>query len=72
MMRNELEAYMKAANMKRWTIVINENDPLGVGIELRGGILYDVYHNRRVDRKVNIWGYIDYPEGKPVRHPFEQ
>lgn len=72
MKRNEIEQYMKANNMKHWVIVINESDPLGVGVELRGGFLYDIYTSRRIDRKVDIWGYINYKEGKPVRFPFNK
>lgn len=72
MKRNEVEAFMKSRGMKSWVIVINEHDPLGVGVELRGGFLYDIYTDHRVDRKVDIWGYIAYKEGKPVRFPFAQ
>lgn len=71
MMRNEVEQLMKTKNIKSWVIVMNEHDPLGVGVELRGGFLYDIYTDHRINRKANIWGYIEYKEGKPVRFPFQ-
>ena len=70
MLRNELETKMKEKNCRHMVIVINENDPLGMAVELRAGILYDIYNNRRVNRKANIWGYITYEGGVPNRHPF--
>ena len=69
MLRNEVEAWMKKQGLKTLGIVLNETDDLGIYCELKSGILYD-YTGHRVDRKANIWGYITYEKGKPIRHAF--
>lgn len=72
MLRSELENKMKNAGIRSMVIVLHKDDPLGACVELKSGILYDMYTGRRVDRKVDIWGYIRYEDGKPVRYPFAQ
>lgn len=61
MYRVEIEAMMKAVGKKCLGIVYNETDKLGVFCELKNGILYD-YTGHRVNRKINIWGYIAYKD----------
>ena len=70
MLRKELEQYMKDQGIKHMVIVINKDDKLGAAVDLKNGILYDMYTGLRVNRKVDIWGYITYENGVPNRHPF--
>ena len=59
MIRQEIEAMMKKNNQKTITLVYNQTDKIGIHCFLQGGVLMD-YTTHRVDRKKNIWGYINY------------
>lgn len=61
---------MKKNNLKHLAIVLNESDKLGKLCFLSGGFLVD-YTGHRVDRKKNIWGFIKYDNGKPIRVAWE-
>lgn len=71
MQRKDVETWMKAHKLSDIGIVFNESDELGVYCELRQGILYD-YTGHRVNRQANIWGYLEYVNGKPIRHAFQE
>lgn len=68
MLRAELEVKMKNENKEHIAIIFNEGE-LGVLCFLKGGILMD-YTNHRVDRKKNIWGYVDWQNGKAIQIAF--
>ena len=66
MLRAQIEQYMKTRGMHQISLVINKDDKLGIYCMLRGGKLVD-YTGHVVDRKKDIWGYLDYINGNPVR-----
>lgn len=67
MLRVEIEDYMKKNNLRTIDIVYNESDKLGVYTYLSSdGFLKD-YTNHRVDRKRNIWGYLEWVNGKAIK-----
>jgi len=70
LLRIDIETYMKKNNLKHIVIVLNESDKLGKLCFLTGGFLTD-YTNHRVDRKKEIWGYIDFKDGQPIRVAWE-
>lgn len=63
MLRSELESWMKERGMKSITIVTGDRDKgkdtIGIDCTLKGGFLSD-YTDHRVNRRLNIVGYIDY------------
>lgn len=69
MMRKEIEALMKQKGWKTIVLIMNESDPLGVYCELQGGFLQD-FTGHRVNRTHNIWGYLNFEQGKGVRTSF--
>ena len=70
MLRKEIEQAMKEKGQKSIVLVINESDELGILCSLTGGYLTDCW-GHRVDRKKDIWGYIDYHSGNVgIRKPF--
>ena len=70
MKRKDVEEWMKSRKRSTLGIVYKKGDPLGIYCELRGGILYD-YTGHRVNRTVDIWGYVEYEKGMPIQYPFE-
>ena len=69
MKRIEIERLMKSRGQKTIDLVYNEDDQLGVYCELKGGYLCD-YTGHRVNRNVNVWGYLDFQyRGKRYREP---
>lgn len=71
MKRQELEKQMKEKGIKQIDIIINESDPLAIYCSLVGGVLKD-YTGHVVNRKIDIWGYLYWKEGKRARVPFER
>ena len=59
MLRSDIECFMKENNMKIITLIYNESDTIGIYCELKGGYLCD-YNGHRVDRKKDIWGWIEW------------
>ena len=67
MKRIDIEAMMKEQGRKCIALVYKETDPLGVFCELKNGYLTD-YTGHRVDRKMDIWGYLKFEDlGKGYR-----
>lgn len=62
MLRIDIEKMLKAKGAKSITLVYNKNDKLGMYCFLQGGYLVDCW-GHRVDRKKDIWGYLDW-DGK--------
>lgn len=70
MLRKDIEQMMKTKGQKNIVLVLDENDKLGMLCSLSGGYLIDCW-GHRVDRKKDIWGYIDYNSGNiGIRKPF--
>lgn len=69
MLRVEVESLMKQKNQNSIVLVLNEQDKLGIYCELKGGFLCD-YTGHRVDRKKDIWGYMEWNKGKSSRIKF--
>ena len=66
MLRAQIEEYMKLHNMTQIDLVINKDDKLAVYCMLQGGKLKD-YTGHVVDRKKDIWGYVEWQGGNPIR-----
>lgn len=62
MLRVDIEKMMKTQGKKTITLVYNKTDKLGMHCFLQGGYLMDCW-GHRVDRKKDIWGFIDW-DGK--------
>ena len=71
MKRAEIEQKMKAAHLSSIGLVYKQGDPYGVYCELKGGYLCD-YTGHRVNRSLNIWGYVQYINGAPHQVSFEE
>ena len=69
MKRQEVEQLLKGLNLDRISLLINENDNLAVYCTLTSGVLKD-YTGHVVDRKIDLWGYLRWQNGKPTRVPF--
>ena len=70
MLRKDIEQMMKTKGQKNIVLLLNENDKLGMLCSLSGGYLIDCW-GHRVDRKKDIWGYIDYSSNNVgIRKPF--
>lgn len=69
MKREQIEQLMKEQKITQIDIIYNETDKLGVYCSLHGGKLYD-YTNHVVNRKVDIWGYLKWENGKSTRVAF--
>ena len=69
MKRLDIENIMKEQGQKSIGLIYKETDKLGVYCELKGGYLCD-YTGHRVDRKMDIWGYVKFEDlGKGYREP---
>lgn len=67
MKRIDIETMMKEQGLKFIALIYKETDPLGVFCELQNGYLTD-YTGHRVDRKMDIWGYLKFEDlGKGYR-----
>ena len=66
MLRADIEKILKEKGITQIDIVYNENDKLGVYCTMKNGKLYD-YTNHVVNRKINIWGYLQWKDGKSTR-----
>lgn len=62
MLRADIELNMKKNGLKNIDLIYHKDDKLGKHCFLQGGYLMD-YTGHRVDRKMNIWGYIEW-DGK--------
>ena len=62
MLRKDIELQMKKDGRKTISLVYEKNAALGMACSLQGGYLVDCW-GHRVDRKKDIWGYIEY-DGK--------
>ena len=70
MLRQEIETLMKSKGQKTITLVYAEDSPLGMHCTLTGGFLHDCW-GHRVNRKMNIWGYMKYEQGIAKRIKWE-
>lgn len=66
MLRAEVEQILKEKKITSIDIIYNENDKLAVYCRMKNGKLYD-YTDHVVNRKVNIWGYLEWQDGKSTR-----
>lgn len=66
MLRVNIEKILKEKGITQIDIIYNETDKLGVYCTMKNGKLYD-YTNHVVNRKVNIWGYLKWKDGKSTR-----
>lgn len=69
MLRVDIEKLMKEQKQEQIDIIINESDKLAVFCRLKNGKLYD-YTDHVVNRKINIWGYLVWADGKSTRRAF--
>lgn len=69
MKREQVEQLMKQKNIDQIDIIYNETDKLGVYCTLKNGKLYD-HTSHVVNRKVDIWGYLKWENGKSTRIAF--
>ena len=51
-------------------LVLNDTDKLGIRCELKAGYLCD-FNGHRVDRKKDIWGYMEWNNGESSRIKFQ-
>lgn len=66
MLRADIEKILKEKGITQIDIIYNESDKLGVYCTIKNGKLYD-YTNHVVNRKTNIWGYLEWKNGKSTR-----
>ena len=66
MLRADIEKFCKDNKIETIDIIYNENDKLAVYCRMKNGKLYD-YTDHVVNRKVNIWGYLRWKDGKSTR-----
>lgn len=66
MLRKEIEQYMKEHKLTQIDIIINKEDKLAVYCVLKNGTLKD-YTDHVVDRKKDIWGRLEWSNGKSTR-----
>lgn len=67
MYRKDLEDLMKERKAKYVVVLMTEDDPQGTLCQLKGGYLCDCW-GKRIDRKIDMWGFIKYTKGVPSRH----
>ena len=66
MLRADIEIFCKENKIDTIDIIYNETDKLAVYCKIKNGKLYD-YTDHVVNRKVNIWGYLKWENGKSTR-----
>lgn len=66
MLRKEIEQYMKDNGLTQIDLIINESDKLAIYCSLKNGTLKD-YTDHVVNRKINIWGRLEWKDGKSTR-----
>ena len=69
-LRADIETMMKEKGMDDIILVSRKDDSRGILCRLKGGILYKCTDDRRYDRKIDTWGYLEYKDGKPYRYAF--
>lgn len=62
MLRAEIELNMKKNGLKNIDLIYHKEDKIGKHCFLQGGYLMD-HTAHRVDRKLDIWGYIEWLGG---------
>ena len=66
MKREEIEKILKEKKIEQIDLIINETDKLGIYCRMKNGKLYD-YTDKVVNRKIDIWGYLKWKDGKSTR-----
>lgn len=66
MLRVDIEKILIEKKITQIDIIYNETDKLAVYCMMKNGKLYD-YTNHVVNRKVDIWGYLKWENGKSTR-----
>lgn len=66
MKRAEIEQYMKNKGLSQIDLILNADDHLAMYCMLKGGKLND-YTGHVVDRKIDIWGRLEWENGKSKR-----
>lgn len=66
MLRADIETFCKINKIETIDIIYNETDKLAVYCKIKNGKLYD-YTDHVVNRKINIWGYLKWENGKSTR-----
>ena len=69
-LRADVEKFMSKNNMTSIVLVLNDTDKLGIRCELKAGYLCD-FNGHRVDRKKDIWGYMEWNNGESSRIKFQ-
>lgn len=71
MLRKDIEILMKQNKQTQIDLIYNESDKLGVFCYLSSGFLVDCW-GKRVNRKLDIWGYLKWQNGCATRVPFRK
>lgn len=71
MKRAEIERLMNLNGQHMIALVINKDDPLGILCYLKRDYLVD-YTGHRINARADIWGYLSFKNGKPVRFAWEE
>lgn len=70
MKRQELEKLMRAKKINQLDVIIHENDKYATWCKLTAAALVD-YQDKRLDRKIDLWGYLFWKDGKSYRVAFK-
>lgn len=71
MKRQELEKRMKQQGVTQIDLIINQADKLAIYCKIVGGVLKD-YTGHAINRKIDLWGFLEWKDGKSTRRAFEQ
>jgi len=71
MKREQIETYMKANHIEQIDLIYHQDDLLAIYCRLVGGKLKD-FTDHVVDRKLDIWGYLKWENGKSTRIAWEE
>lgn len=66
MKREEIEKILKTNKIEQIDLIIHETDKLAIYCRMKNGKLYD-YTDHVVNRKIDIWGYLKWKDGKSTR-----
>lgn len=69
MYRIDIEKYLKQHKIEQIDLIINKDDKLAIYCKMKSGKLYD-YTDHVIDRKKDIWGYLEWKDGKSERIAF--
>lgn len=70
MKREDIEQILKSKKIEQIDLVVNPTDELAIYCRMKGGKLYD-YSDHVVNRKLDIWGYLKWENGKSTRVEWE-